>query len=58
MTERHWVVAYNELTDECRFMQLDKEWLPFKYDGSVDIEPAWEQLGFYETLDDAYLAFI
>lgn len=58
MQDRHWVIAYNDLTDECRFMQLLEEWLPFKYFETTDIEPAWEQLGVYETREDAYIAFL
>jgi hypothetical protein len=56
--DRHWVVAYNELTDECRFMSLAEEWLPFKYEGCNDMQPHWTGIGFYETLYDAYEALI
>lgn len=58
MPDRHWVIAYNEQTDECRFMQLLEEWLPFKYSVTEDIQPEWEQLAVYETQEDAFLAFL
>lgn len=58
MEERHWVIVYNNITDECRIMQLLNEWLHFKYAGSRDVQPDWCQLGFYETRNDAYQAFI
>jgi hypothetical protein len=58
MQNRHWVIVYNEFTDECRFMRLLEEWLPFKYLVTTDIQPAWEQLGVYETQEDAFMAFL
>jgi hypothetical protein len=58
MSERHWIIAYNELTDECRFMQLTEEWFPFKYMNLEDCQPAWQQVGFYESRYEAYSAFI
>jgi hypothetical protein len=58
MPDRHWVIAYNEQTDECRFMRLLEEWLPFKYSITEDVQPGWEQLGVYETREDAFLAFL
>lgn len=58
MPNRHWVIAYNEQTDECRFMQLLEEWLPFKYSDTHDAQPRWEQIGVYETQQDAFHAFM
>lgn len=58
MSDRHWVIAYNKLTDECRFMKLLEEWLPFKYSDTEDLQPDWEHLGLYEHLEEAYHAFI
>ena len=58
MSERHWIIAYNELTDECRFMQLNEEWLPFKYINVEDCQPDWQQIGFYESRYEAYSAFL
>ncbi len=58
MSDRLWVVAYNESTDECQFMQLLEEWLPFKYSDTKDLQPDWEQLGLYEHIEDAFGAFM
>jgi hypothetical protein len=58
MSMRNWVIAYNEHTDECRFMLLLEEWIPFKYCSTEDLQPDWEQIGLYEHREDAYDAFI
>ena len=58
MPERHWIIAYNEQTEECRFMHLYEEWLPFKYSELEDLQPEWQQIGFYETRRQAYSAFV
>ena len=58
MPDRHWVMIVNENTDECRFIHLLDEWLPFKYNSLEDIQPCWNSIGFYETLYDAYSAII
>ena len=58
MSDRHWIIAYNELTGECRFMQLEEEWLPFKYNRFEDVQTAWQQIGLYESRYDAFSAFL
>ena len=58
MSDRHWVMVVNEQTNECRFMQLTAECLPFKYKALEDIQPYWHQIGFYETQYDAFSAFL
>lgn len=58
MSDRHWIIAYNELTTECRFMQLEEEWLPFKYNMMEDMQMDWRPIGFYETRHQAYSAFV
>lgn len=59
MPQRHWVIAYNEQTDECRFMQWLEEWMPFKYSADhEDVQPEWQQFGIYESREHAYEAFI
>ncbi len=49
MSDRLWVVAYNESTDECRFMQLLEEWLPFKYSDTGDQQPGLGTAGIIRT---------
>lgn len=56
--ERHWIIAYNELTDEVRFMALLSEWIPFKYNAFSDIQNDWIEIGFYETFYEALDAII
>jgi hypothetical protein len=58
MPNRHWIIAYNILTEEYRYMRLFEQWLPFKYCAQEDIQPDWEQVGVYETEQGAIGAYV
>lgn len=57
MPGRHWIVAYNSVLDEYRFMRWYEEWMPFKYCAMEDQQPDWIQKGIYESEEEAQKAF-
>lgn len=57
MPENFWIIYYNNLTGEHAKMQW-LEWLAFKYCAKEDIHPECDQVGIYNTIEQADEALI